>query len=185
MFNNKKTKQKKSGLQSKMSLTLAGFVTTTMTSCMYRTVKIVVTQASKKDEFNVWTSQDKNTLNKYPGTKDYTAVLQFWISQTDGYSPECTRGYFKPTPDVTATKNGNFLVLKYVPSGSSEVFIFFFRIAEYEFLLEDAPDTQKRLLLVMHRASQTVYSAELERNNKFPNIPVRKETQHKLKQFIE
>jgi hypothetical protein len=167
-----------------MSLRLAGFVTTTTTSCLVPAVKIVVTQASKKDEFNVWTSQSKDTLNKYPGTKDYTAVLQFWISH-DGYYPECTRGYFKATtPEVTATKNGNFLVLKYVLSGS-EVFIFFFRIADYEFLLEDAPDTQKRLLLVMHRASQTVYSAKLERNNKFPNIPVRKDTQHKLKQFIE
>jgi hypothetical protein len=168
-----------------MSLTLAGFVTAATSSCVVPAVKIVVTQASKKDEFNVWTSQSKDTLNKYPGTKDYTAVLQFWISQTDGSSSECI-GYFKTTtPDVTATKNGNFLVLKYVPSGGSEVFIFFFRIADYEFLLEDARDTEARLLVVLHRASQTVYSAKLEKNEKFPNIPVRKETQHKLKQFIE
>ena len=164
-----------------MSLTLAGFVTRTTSSCVVPANKIVVTQASKKDEFNVWTSQDKYNLNKYPGTKDYTAVLQFWISQTDVYSSECI-GYFKPTtPEVTATKNGNFLVLKYM----HEPFIFFFRIADYEFLLEDARDTQPRLLVVLHRASQTVYSATLEKNEKFPNIPVRKETQHKLKQFIE
>ena len=167
-----------------MSLTLAGFVMTNG-SCFNPAEKIVVTRASKKDEFNVWTSQSKNTLNKFPGTKDYTAVLQFWISQTGVYSSDC-KGYFKTTtPEVTATKNGNFLVLKYDPIGGSETFIFFFRIADYEFLLEDARDTEKRLLLVMHRASQTVYSAELERNNKFPNIPVRKETRHKLKQFIE
>lgn len=166
-----------------MSLALAGYFPTFGTACAYPRETVFVTQASKKDTFSVWTKTNNDEINKYRGTKDYTAVLQFWIDLTD-WNHSCVHSYFKPdNPNVTASKNGNFLVLKYV--AGFEVKMYFFKIADYEFLLEDEPEKQQRLLVVLHRATQTCFYATLNAGAKVPNIPVRKDTKQYLKQFIQ
>lgn len=166
-----------------MSLALAGYFTT-LGPCVDSIETVFVTQGSKKDTFSVWTKHDKYEINKYRGSKDYTAVLQFWIELTELNNSSCVCAYFKlGNPPVTASKNGNFLVLKHY--NGSEVKMYFFKIADYEFLLEDESEKQQRLLVVLHRATQTCFDAKLLPGAKFPNIPVRKVTKQHLTQLIQ
>ena len=166
-----------------MSLALAGYFTT-LQACSNPIQTVFVTQASKKETFSVWTKHSEYEINKYRGSKDYTAVLQFWIELTDWNNSSCMHNYLKPgNPPVTASKNGNFLVLK--NDDGSEVKMYFFKIADYEFLLEDEPEKQPRLLVVLHRATHTCFDATLKPGAKFPNIPVRKDTKHILQQYTQ
>ena len=161
-----------------MSLALAGFITD-HSNCLHA-ISVIVTPSSKKDTFHVWTKSNANVINRYTGTHDFGAVLQFWIAQTDTSVQNCKYYYSRvKNPDVTASKNGNFLVLKYKEA------VYFFKIADYEFLLEDASEKEKRLLVVLHRSTLTSYGANLQKGSKFPNIPVRKHSTQYLTQLIQ
>lgn len=159
-----------------MSLHLVGYIEEPSVTSAATDFEVVYVESVDKDHYNVW-RKNATTAKLQQSVLNVTwlDVLKDWVSPQPA-----KHEYIKLSPGsntFTCRIVGNWLVLE------TADFVYTFKIANYEFYVEDLPDNDERQILVRHKDSNTNFKGKLKRNALLGDVPHSKIPTQIINQF--